>query len=203
MFTGIISDIGTVSETQDRGDLRAVINCSYDMNGVDIGASIACSGVCLTVVEKGPDWFAVDISSETISCTAANHFIKGQRLNLERALKVGDELGGHIVTGHVDGVGEVISAQKTGDSQTVKIRVPDDIAPFIAPKGSVTVNGVSLTVNDVDDNADGTIFMLNIIPHTANVTTLGTLASGNTVNLEIDILARYLARMEKLRPAHS
>lgn len=200
MFTGIVSAIGTISETQDRGDLRATIKSAYDMQSVDIGASIACSGVCLTVVEKGPDWFAVDISAETLSCTAEDHFSVGQRLNLERALKVGDELGGHIVTGHVDGVGEVVSVEKTGDSQTVKIRVPDDLAPFIAPKGSVTVDGVSLTVNDVNDGADGTVFSLNIIPHTGNVTTLGTLTSGSAVNLEIDILARYLARMEKLRP---
>ncbi|ASK89157.1 riboflavin synthase [Sphingorhabdus sp. SMR4y] len=199
MFTGIVSDIGTIESVDQRGDLRVVVQCGYDMDGVDMGASIACSGVCLTVVDKGRDWFAVDVSGETVSCTAQGQFAAGRRLNLERALKVGDELGGHIVTGHVDGVGTVASSNAAGDSQEVVIRVSKDLAPFIAAKGSITVDGVSLTVNAVDDDDEGALFTLNIIPHTAQVTTLGELEAGRAVNLEIDILARYLARMEKLR----
>jgi len=199
MFTGIVSDIGTIESLDQRGDLRVKIQCGYDMDSVDMGASIACSGVCLTVVDKGPGWFAVDVSGETLSCTADRQFTTGRRLNLERALKVGDELGGHIVTGHVDGVGEVVSCQPVGDSHEVIVRVSKELAPFVAAKGSITVNGVSLTVNAVSDKDTGTEFTLNIIPHTAQVTTLGELAPGRAVNLEIDILARYLARMEKVR----
>jgi len=199
MFTGIISDIGTIESVDQRGDLRVKIKCGYDMDSVDIGASIACSGVCLTVVDKGSDWFAVDMSGETLLCTADGQFSAGRRINLERALKVGDELGGHIVTGHVDGVGEVLSSTAAGDSREVAIRVSRELAPFIAAKGSITVDGVSLTVNAVSDETTGTQFTLNIIPHTAQVTTLGELAAGRSVNLEIDILARYLARMEKVR----
>ena len=199
MFTGIVSDIGTIESLDQRGDLRVQIKCAYDMGGVDLGASIACSGVCLTVVEKGADWFAVDVSGETLSCTAQGQFTAGRRINLERALKVGDELGGHIVTGHVDGVGDVVSSKIAGDSREVVIRVSKELAPFIAAKGSITVDGVSLTVNAVSDDEKGALFTLNIIPHTAQVTTLGELESGRAVNLEIDILARYLARMEKVR----
>ena len=199
MFTGIVSDIGMISSLDQRGDLHMQIQCGYDMASVDMGASIACSGVCLTVVEKGPDWFAVDVSGETLSCTAQGLFTVGGRLNLERALKVGDELGGHIVTGHVDGVGEVVSSKIAGDSREIIIRVSKDLAPFIAAKGSITVDGVSLTVNAITDDEEGALFTLNIIPHTAQVTTLGDLDSGRAVNLEIDILARYLARMEKVR----
>ena len=199
MFTGIVSDIGTIESLDQRGDLRVKITCGYDMDGVDMGASIACSGICLTVVDKGTGWFAVDVSGETISCVAAGQFEAGRRLNLERALKVGDELGGHIVTGHVDGVGEVVSSSAIGDSTEVVIRVPKDLAPYIAAKGSITVDGVSLTVNAVSDEAPGTQFSLNIIPHTAQVTTLGELQPGRAVNLEIDILARYLARMEQAK----
>ena len=199
MFTGIVSDIGTIESLDQRGDLRVKIQCGYDMDSVDMGASIACSGVCLTVVDKGPGWFAVDVSGETLSCTADGQFAAGRRLNLERALKVGDELGGHIVTGHVDGVGEVVSCQPVGDSHEVIVRVSKELAPFVAAKGSITVDGVSLTVNAVSDKDTGTEFTLNIIPHTAQVTTLGELAPGRVVNLEIDILARYLARMEKVR----
>jgi riboflavin synthase len=169
------------------------------MDGVDMGASIACSGVCLTVVDKGADWFAIDVSGETLSCTAEGQFTAGRRLNLERALKVGDELGGHIVTGHVDGVGEVMSSIIAGDSREVVIRVSKELAPFVAAKGSITVDGVSLTVNAVSDEDGVTLFTLNIIPHTAQVTTLGDLQSGRVVNLEIDILARYLARMEQAK----
>jgi len=200
MFTGIVSDIGTIESIDQRGDLRVKIKCGYDMDGVDMGASIACSGVCLTVVDKGADWFAIDVSGETLSCTAEGQFTAGRRLNLERALKVGDELGGHIVTGHVDGVGEVVSSKAAGDSREVVIRVSRDLAPFVAAKGSITVDGVSLTVNAVTDDEDGvTLFTLNIIPHTAQVTTLGELEPGRAVNLEIDILARYLARMEQAK----
>ncbi|WP_417612184.1 riboflavin synthase [Parasphingorhabdus sp.] len=199
MFTGIVSDIGTIESLDQRGDLRVKITCGYDMDGVDMGASIACSGICLTVVDKGTGWFAVDVSGETISCVAAGQFEAGRRINLERALKVGDELGGHIVTGHVDGVGEVVSSSAVGDSTEVVIRVPEDLAPYIAAKGSITVDGVSLTVNAVSDEAPGTQFSLNIIPHTAQVTTLGELQPGRAVNLEIDILARYLARMEQAK----
>ena len=199
MFTGIVSDIGTIESLDQRGDLRVQIKCAYDMGGVDLGASIACSGVCLTVVDKGADWFAVDVSGETLSCTAQGQFTAGRRINLERALKVGDELGGHIVTGHVDGVGDVVSSKVAGDSREVVIRVSKELAPFVAAKGSITVDGVSLTVNAVSDDEMGALFTLNIIPHTAQVTTLGELESGRAVNLEIDILARYLARMEKVR----
>lgn len=199
MFTGIVTDIGTIRSAEQRGDLRLVIDCHYDMTGVAIGASIACSGCCLTVVDKGADWFAVDASAETVSKTAQGQWTAGRRLNLERALKVGDELGGHIVTGHVDGVGEVVSIAPTGDSHLVSIKLPSDLAPFVAVKGSITVDGVSLTVNDVTDSADGTHFTLNIIPHTWDVTTLAELTEGRAVNLEIDVLARYLKRMEEVR----
>ncbi len=200
MFTGIVSDIGTITKVEERGDLRLVISCHYDMSSVDIGASIACSGACLTVVNKGLDWFAVDISAESISKTAKSMWSEGCKLNLERALKVGDELGGHIVTGHVDAVGDIVSVETEGDSHPVRIHAPADIAPYLAPKGSITVDGISLTVNTVDDQQDGsTIFGLNIIPHTASVTTFADLKAGDQVNLEIDILARYLSRMEKLR----
>ncbi len=200
MFTGIVSDIGTITKVEERGDLRLVISCHYDMSSVDIGASIACSGACLTVVDKGSDWFAVDISAESISKTAKSMWSQGGKLNLERALKVGDELGGHIVTGHVDAVGDIVSVETEGDSHPVRIHAPADIAAYLAPKGSITVDGISLTVNTVDDKPDGsTIFGLNIIPHTASVTTFADLKAGDQVNLEIDILARYLSRMEKLR----
>ncbi len=205
MFTGIITDIGTVREVQQRGDMRLVIDCGYDADGIDIGASIACSGVCLTVVEKGggndATWFAVDASAETLDCTAPSAWQQGAKLNLERALKVGDELGGHIVTGHVDAVGEVTAWEAQGDSHRLTIAVPAEIAPFVAAKGSITIDGVSLTVNSVSDSDKGTEIGLNIIPHTASVTTLGDYAPGRPVNLEIDVLARYLKRMEDMRSA--
>ena len=200
MFTGIVTDIGTITALEQRGDLRVTIKSSYDMDEVDMGASISCAGICLTVVDKGSDWFAVDVSAETVSCTAQGQFTQDQKINLERALKIGDELGGHIVTGHIDAVGEVVSAEETGDSHTVQIKAPAELAPYIAPKGSITIDGVSLTVNKVTD-AQGTIFTLNIIPHTGKVTTLGELEPGRAVNLEIDVLARYLLRMEQVRSA--
>jgi riboflavin synthase len=200
MFTGIITDIGTIRSAEQRGDLRLVIDCSYDMESVAIGASIACSGVCLTVVDKAHGWFAVDASAETVSRTASGMWAEGTRLNLERALKVGDELGGHIVIGHVDGVGQIVASETIGDSWKVTVAAPAALAPYIAPKGSITVDGVSLTVNEVADQPDGTAhFMLNIIPHTAEMTTLDNLATGRQVNLEIDVLARYLKRMEDIR----
>jgi len=204
MFTGIITDIGTIAKVEQRGDLRLVIDSGYDMGGVDLGASIACSGVCLTVVDKAPagqpGWFAVDVSGETVSRTAPGLWHEGARLNLERALKVGDELGGHIVTGHVDGVGTLVSAVPEGDSTRLLIEAPASLAPYLAAKGSITVDGVSLTVNSVEDQTDGACrFGLNIIPHTQALTTLDALTPGRRFNLEIDILARYLGRMEQLR----
>ena len=204
MFTGIITDIGTIERIEKRGDLRIVVASGYDMGGVDLGASIACSGVCLTVVDKAPagapGWFAVDVSGESVSRTAPAMWTEGARLNLERALKVGDELGGHIVTGHVDGIGKVVDVRADGDSHHIAIAAPRALASYLAAKGSITIDGVSLTVNDVADQPDGQVhFAINIIPHTAALTTLGALGAGDGVNLEIDILARYLGRMEQLR----
>lgn len=204
MFTGIVTAIGTIREVKGGGDIRAVIACPFDPATIAIGASIACSGTCLTVVERGGTagdaWFAVDISGETVSRTVPGRWAEGSALNLEPALKLGDELGGHIVTGHVDGVGEVVGICPVGDSRRIGIAAPAELAPYIAPKGSITVDGVSLTVNEVADQADGTChFSLNIIPHTAEVTTLGALEQGSKVNLEIDVLARYLKRMQSLR----
>lgn len=199
MFTGIITDIGTVRAAQQRGDLRLMVATAFDPATIDLGASIACSGVCLTVVDKGPDWFAVDVSHETVSRTAADHWVEGARLNLERALRMGDELGGHLVTGHVDGTGTVIAAIPDGGSIELTIRAPRDLARFIAPKGSITLDGVSLTVNRVADGADTTDFTINLIPHTAEHTTLGAVSTGRIVNLEIDVLARYLKRLEDSR----
>jgi riboflavin synthase len=195
MFTGIVTDVGDVISAEQRGDLRLRIRTGYDVSTVDLGASIACSGVCLTVVDKGDDWFAVDVSAETVSRTAADMWKQGARLNLERPLRMGDELGGHIVTGHVDCVGEVIGVCPQGDSTRIGIRVPRELAPAVAPKGSITLDGASLTVNDVRDAEDGTHFSVNIIPHTARETTLGDLAAGKQLNVEIDVIARYLDRM--------
>lgn len=201
MFTGIITDIGQIRSREDRGDTRLVIATRYDPATLDLGASIACSGACLTVVDKGSDaaghWFAIDASAETLACTAPDMWNAGRRLNLERAMKIGDELGGHIVTGHVDGVGRMVSVEPVGDSVTITIAAPDALAAHIAPKGSITVNGVSLTVNNVVDQPNGEAhFTLNIIPHTQAATNLDEAAVGVPVNLEIDILARYLARMQ-------
>lgn len=198
MFTGIVSDVGTITAVEDRGDLHVTIATAYDTSDVDLGASISCSGVCLTVVDKAPGQFAVDVSGETVRRTA-DQWQVGRALNLERALKLGEELGGHIVTGHVDGVAEVVALDPEGESVRVGFRVDAALAPFLAPKGSITVDGVSLTVNEVRDDADGTHFAVNIIPHTQAVTTLKDLAPGRTVNIEIDVLARYLQRMEAYR----
>jgi riboflavin synthase len=200
MFTGIITDVGTIESVEARGDTRLVVRTAYDTDTVDLGASIACSGVCLTVVDKEPGWFAVDVSGETVSRTARDQWTQGRRLNLERAMKLGEELGGHIVTGHVDGVAEVVGICPEGDSKRIGFRVFSELAPFIAPKGSITIDGVSLTVNEVQDQADGTThFAINLIPHTQAVTTLGSLEQGQAVNIEIDVLARYLQRMESYR----
>ena len=202
MFTGIVSDIGTIERVQSEGDTRVRIATSYDPDTIDLGASIACSGVCLTVIDKGTadtHWFDVQVSGETIARTARDQWVEGRRLNLERAMKLGDELGGHIVTGHVDGIAEVIGICPEGDSHRIGFAVPAALAPFIAPKGSITIDGVSLTVNTVEDHGDVTHFSVNLIPHTQAVTTLGALAQGQMVNIEIDVLARYLQRMEHYR----
>lgn len=193
MFTGIITDIGTVAAVEMRGDMRARIACGYDMATVDMGASIACDGVCLTVVDKAPGWFAVDISAETLSKTniGTGGWQVGRRLNLERALRVGDELGGHIVSGHVDGVAQVVEMHDEGDSLRLTFEAPPALARFIAPKGSVALNGTSLTVNEVAGNRFG----VNLIPHTRHATTWGTVAQGDSVNLEVDTMARYVARL--------
>lgn len=197
MFTGIITDVGTIESAEPRGDLRVRVASGYDMAGVDLGASIACSGVCLTVVDKGEGWFAADVSHETESRTAPGMWTAGARLNLERALKVGDELGGHIVTGHVDGLGEVTASAPDQGSTRYTIAVPKKLAPYLSEKGSIAINGISLTVNEVTDGPDGTSFGVNIIPHTAGHTAM--FAAGDIVNLEIDVLARYLGRMLEAR----
>jgi len=196
MFTGIVTDVGTVRSSEQRGDLRLVIETGYDLDSVEMGASIACSGACLTVVDKGDDWFAVDVSAETLSKTASRHWLEGARLNLERSLRLGDEVGGHILAGHVDEVGEVVAVRAEGDSKRVGISVPRSLGPMIAAKGSVALDGVSMTVNEVRDAEDGkTHFSVNVIPHTAQHTTLGELAEGRQLNVEVDVLARYIDRM--------
>ena len=195
MFTGIVTDIGTIRALTRRGDLRARIGTAYDPAGIDLGASIACDGCCLTVVDRGTDgagpWFDVDISAESLSKTALGAWETGTRVNLERALRVGDELGGHIVSGHVDGTAEILRIAPEGDSLRYTFAVPGPLARFVAPKGSVALQGTSLTVNEVD----GTTFGVNLIPHTRQVTTWGDRAEGDRVNLEIDTLARYVARL--------
>jgi len=194
MFTGIVTDVGRVLALRQEGDLRARIGTGYDVAGIDIGASIACEGVCLTVVDKGlsPEgWFDVQISAESVSKTNLQGWAVGKRVNLERALKLGDELGGHIVSGHVDGVAEVVGLRPEGDSLRVTFRAPEGLAKFIASKGSVTLNGTSLTSNEVD----GCDFGVNFIPHTRTVTTWGEVALGDLVNLEVDTMARYVARL--------
>jgi riboflavin synthase len=191
MFTGIVTDVGRVrSVGETNRDRRFEIETGFDTATLDIGASVSHAGCCLTVVDKGPGWFAVEVSGETLSLTTLADWTKGRRINLERAARVGDELGGHIVSGHVDGIGEVLSVASEGGSHRVRIRAPRPLHRFIAPKGSITVEGVSLTVNEVKDD----VFGINLIPHTWDVTTLGELEAGSRVNLEIDMLARYLAR---------
>src|SRR5215218_446925 len=196
MFTGIVTDVGQVVSAEQRGDLRLRIATGYDTGTIDLGASIACSGACLTVVDKGEDWFAVDVSAETVSRTAAYLWKEGSRLNLERSLRLGDELGGHIVTGHVDAVAQVVGVCPEGDSKRIGISVPGSLRTMIAAKGSIALDGVSLTVNEVREAEDGsTHFAVNIIPHSAQNTTLGDLAQGEQLNVEVDVLARYIDRM--------
>ena len=200
MFTGIVTDMGEVLALEQRGDLRARIGTAYDVAGIDIGASVCCDGVCLTVVAKGKanarDWMDFEISAETLGKTNLGGWAVGRRINLERSLKVGDELGGHIVSGHVDGVAEVVGLQPEGDSLRLRFRSPEALAPYIASKGSVALNGTSLTVNEVE----GLEFGINLIPHTRAVTTWGQVALGDRVNLEVDTMARYVARyMARLR----
>ena len=196
MFTGIVTDIGTVASSEQRADLRLTVRCGYDMGSVDLGASIACSGVCLTVVDKGDDWFAVDLSTETLSRTAFGLWSEGSRLNLERSLRVGDELGGHFVTGHVDCIGKVVGVCPEGGSVRIGVSVPAEYSALIAAKGSIALDGVSLTVNDVREAEDGTThFSVNIIPHTAAHSTLGEIAADRQLNVEVDVLARYIDRM--------
>ena len=191
MFTGIITDLGRVRTVERRGDSRFVFDTGYDTADLDLGASVACSGACLTVVDKGPDWFAADVSGETLSKTTLGDWREGTAVNFERALRMGDELGGHMVSGHVDGVAALVEAGTEGDSRRLTFEAPAELARFIAAKGSVTLDGVSLTVNEVE----GRRFGVNIIPHTAAVTTLGRLELGDRVNLEIDLVARYLQRL--------
>ena len=199
MFTGIITDIGTISGVEERGDLRVTVTTGYDTSGIAIGASVANSGVCLTVVSKTTNSLTFDVSAETRRRTAAGMWQAGARLNLERALKVGDELGGHIVTGHVDAVGRIADIAAEGDSKRFTFQMPASVAPYVAPKGSICLNGVSLTVNEVSDDDLGHWFTVNIIPHTADWTTFGSAAVGDEVNIEIDVLARYLFRMNQLK----
>ncbi|MEL6532691.1 MAG: riboflavin synthase, partial [Pseudomonadota bacterium] len=191
-FTGIIADVGRIETLERRGDLRARIATAFDTTTIEIGASIACDGVCLTAVSLGPGWFDVDISAESLDKSTLGTWQEGQRVNLERSLKVGDELGGHIVSGHVDGVADVVGAEDEGDSTRFTFEAPEALARFIAPKGSVALNGTSLTVNEVE----GRRFGINLIPHTKEVTTWGDIKAGGRVNLEIDTLARYVARLQ-------
>lgn len=197
MFTGIITDTGTVRRLEQKGDLTARIGCGFAPESIDIGASIACDGVCLTVVDRGAEdggaWFEVSISAETVSMTNLGTWTEGARINLERALKVGDELGGHIVSGHVDGLAEIVAMTDEGDSTRITFRAPDELAKYVARKGSVALNGTSLTVNEVE----GATFGVNFIPHTKEATTWGTVQVGDRVNLEIDTLARYVARLSE------
>ncbi|MPQ93164.1 riboflavin synthase [Thioclava sp. JE_KL1] len=204
MFTGIVTDIGEILELEQRGDLRARIGTSYDVGSIELGASIACDGCCLTVIATGSEpknWFDVEISAESQAKTniggrgndASGGWQVGQKINLERALKVGDELGGHIVSGHVDGVAEIVAMVDEGDSTRFTFRAPESLAKYIAPKGSVALNGTSLTVNEVE----GATFGVNIIPHTKQVTNWGHAKAGDRINLEIDTLARYVARLQE------
>ncbi|MEQ9640887.1 MAG: riboflavin synthase [Alphaproteobacteria bacterium] len=191
MFTGIVTDVGRVRAVTATGDTRFEIETAYDVARIELGASISCAGVCLTVVAKEPGCFAVDASAETLACSNAGDWREGTRLNLERALKVGDELGGHIVTGHVDGVAAIVERRPEGDSIRLAFELPANLADFVAPKGSVAINGASLTVNEVDERRFG----VNLIPHTLSMTTFGEAKVGERVNIEIDVLARYMARM--------
>ena len=191
MFTGIITDQGTVREISGQGDVLFRIGTSYDTETIGIGASIAHNGICLTVIETGPDWYSIQASAETLTLTTMGGWKEGQKINLERALKVGDELGGHIVSGHVDGVAAIVEIRPENDSVRMVFETPENLAKFVAAKGSVALDGVSLTVNHVE----GRRFGVNIIPHTQSVTSFGAYRAGDRVNMEIDMLARYVARL--------
>ena len=195
MFTGIVTDIGQIEHIEHRGDLRVKISCSYAVDQIPIGASICCSGACLTVVSKGKNWFCVDVSKATLDATILGSWKKGTSINLEQSLKLGEELGGHLVTGHVDGVADLVEREEVGGSWKLRFKAPDALKDFIAEKGSITLNGVSLTVNEVFNN----VFTVNIIPHTWDFTTFKNLTVGSKVNLEIDIIARYVARLMNKR----
>jgi riboflavin synthase len=203
MFTGIVTDVGRVREVVSAPGraTRLTIETGYDTATIDIGASIACSGCCLTAIEKGPGWFAAEASGETLACTTLGGWKTGTRINLERSLRAGDELGGHLVSGHVDGVGAVASVEPAPGSVRILFAVPRALGRFIAPKGSVAVDGTSLTTNEVRDDGDQTTFSVNLIPHTQAVTTLGDLKTGSRVNVEVDVMARYVARLNETRPA--
>ena len=205
MFTGIVTDVGAIRAVEQRGDTRLVITTAYPVERVEIGASIACSGVCLTVVDKGRDadgtaWFAVDASAETMNCSNLSACKPGRAINLERPLRLGDELGGHIVSGHVDGVARVTAIRPEGDSIRYMFEPPRDLLRYVAPKGSVALDGVSLTVNEVVDQKGAGGFGVNIIPHTQQATTFGGLAVGDLVNIEVDTVARYVARLVQVEP---
>jgi riboflavin synthase len=194
MFTGLVSDVGEIRKTEKRGDMHLVIATNYDADAIDIGASIACSGICLTVISKGTSsdrWFAVSASAETSSKTTIGEWLSGRRVNLERPLRLGDELGGHIVAGHVDGVARIVQIRPEGESKRMTVEIPAALARYVAPKGSVALDGVSLTVNEID----GPRFSINVIPHTLSVTTLGDAVIGSRLNFEADLLARYVARL--------
>lgn len=193
MFTGIVTDVGRVRSVEKRGDTRFVLETDYDTSTIEIGASINCSGACLTVVEKGEGWFAVDVSAETLAKTNLGDWREGTTINLERSMRMGDEFGGHIVLGHVDGVGTITGIEPEGDSVRFSFEAPEKLQYFIASKGSLAVNGISLTVNEVEENRFG----VNIIPHTREMTNLGAAQVGDRVNLEVDVLARYVARLHQ------
>lgn len=190
MFTGIVTDIGTVESVNKKGDTRMVIRTVFDTNTMLLGSSIACSGACMTVVDKGDGWFSIDVSGESLSRTTMGNWQQGDKVNLERPLRMGDELGGHMLTGHVDGLAVVDKILPVGDSHKLVLAVPKELQYLVAEKGSVALDGVSLTVNGVEGN----FFWVNIIPHTWEQTTLGLLGEGNTLNMEVDVMARYIAR---------
>jgi riboflavin synthase len=191
MFTGIITDIGRVAEISTGGTVRFDIETAWDVDKIDIGASVACGGPCLTVIARGNGRIAVEASNETLACTTLGSWEMGRRMNLERALRFGDELGGHLVSGHIDGVGKLVERHPDGDSERMTFELPAELTRFVAPKGSITIDGVSLTVNEVENNRFG----VNLIPLTLQATTLGNLAAGDAVNLEVDLLARYVERL--------
>ena len=193
MFTGIITDLGEVRSIERAGETRLVVATAYDVESIALGASVGCSGACLTVVDKGADWMAFDVSDETLGCTTLGDWRAGSRVNLERPLTAGDELGGHIVQGHVDGVASIVECEPVGESRRIAFAAPGNLARFIAAKGSLAIDGISLTVNRVE----GSVFEVNIIPHTLRLTTLGEAAVGGRVNLEVDTLARYVARLNE------